>query len=118
MSRRGKYLCLETQSSSTSHFFAGQVQDNAGSFSHLPPEIRQYIYEELFGNQQVHVLYYNPGGIGKSLSGAEKMRKGKIPRWGHFICCSTPHKGPHDHDEYTHKWCHLSASLIFTCKKM
>ncbi|KAH7249211.1 hypothetical protein B0J15DRAFT_550666 [Fusarium solani] len=93
-------------------------QPKSPFFKKFPPEIRKMIYTELFGSRLVHVFFHSSAYLKPEFSytreGAPPRRK--ISGWAHCVCQQGIEGPPHEHSEKHHKWCYLSASIIFTCK--
>ncbi|CZR41350.1 uncharacterized protein FPRO_10939 [Fusarium proliferatum ET1] len=94
-------------------FEKGNAQRNSLFFTKLSPELRRQIFIYLFGESKVHI---------KFLQSSEKLKReghpkySRIPGWYHCVCRKGLKVPIHPHSEEDHKWCYLSADIIFTCK--
>ncbi|GKU16878.1 hypothetical protein FLAG1_11003 [Fusarium langsethiae] len=91
------------------------VQKHVGFLCRLPPEIRQSIYKELFGNRVVHIVFLSAGD-----QHADLPTKRGVPGLVHCICDHTDDKRPHYHtpEEPSARWSYLYPSILYTCKEV
>ncbi|CVL05830.1 uncharacterized protein FMAN_10510 [Fusarium mangiferae] len=94
-------------------FEKGNAQENSSFFTKLPPELRRLIFIYLFGESTVHIKFHQSKDQFKREG---RPKPSKVPGWCHCVCRKGKGALPHQHSEKDHKWCQLSANVMFTCK--
>ncbi|KAF5963632.1 hypothetical protein FBULB1_13260 [Fusarium bulbicola] len=94
-------------------FEKGNSQENSSLFGKLPPELRRQIFIYLFGESVVHIKFHQSKGQFKREG---RPNPSKVPGWCHCVCRKGRGALAHRHSEKDHKWCYLSANVMFTCK--
>ncbi|KAF5564300.1 hypothetical protein FNAPI_2193 [Fusarium napiforme] len=94
-------------------FEKGNAQENSSFFTKLPPELRRQIFIYLFGESSVHVKFHQSKDQFKREG---RPKPSKAPGWCHCVCRKGNEACAHRHSEKDHKWCYLSANVMFTCK--
>ncbi|KAH7237470.1 uncharacterized protein BKA55DRAFT_543007 [Fusarium redolens] len=94
-------------------FEKGHAQDGSLFFTKLHPELRRQIFIYLFGESTVHIKFHQDRDQFKREG---RPKPSKIPGWCHCVCRKGREALPHRHSEKDHKWCYLSANVMFTCK--
>ncbi|KAF5670312.1 hypothetical protein FDENT_11334 [Fusarium denticulatum] len=94
-------------------FEKGNAQENSSFFTKLPPELRRQIFIYLFGESIVHIKFHQSKDQFKREG---RPKPSKVPGWCHCVCRKGKEACAHPHSEEDHKWCYLSANVMFTCK--
>ncbi|SCO88456.1 uncharacterized protein FRV6_12583 [Fusarium oxysporum] len=94
-------------------FEKGNAQRGSLFFRKLSPELRRQIFIYLFGGSKVHIKFLQSN---EQLKREGHPKSSRVPGWCHCVCRKGLKVPIHPHSEKDHKWCYLSANIIFTCK--